>query len=338
MKKIAVIQTAFPGDVILSLPLFNALKDISPESQLTAVVRPESVCLLKNNPFVDQIIQFDKYGSDRGLRGIRRLAKKLKGYDKAIIIQRHFRAAFIAFLARIPERVGYDISTARFLYTDAKKYSRDKHEVQRCLDLIDIDNSAMKYRPRIYIDDETNAQAEKLLAENGIKYDFAVAAPGSVWPTKRYAHYCELVDLIYDKLDMQVVLLGGRDDTKLSHAIAESSAHSPLDLTGQTDLLLSAAIISKATLVIANDSAPAHIAAAVDTPVIAIFGPTLPAFGFYPYSEKSAVAEIGTLYCRPCSRHGSLKCPQKHFRCMKDLSPETVLSVAASLLARRAQD
>jgi heptosyltransferase II len=332
--KIAVIQTAFPGDVILSLPLYEALKDIQTGCFLAAVVRPESVSLLKNNPFIDEIIAFDKYGADRGVRGMARIASKLKGYDKAILVQRHLRSAWLAVLALIPERIGYNISGAHLLYTTRVIYRENVHEVQRCLDLIGVDNQDEKYRPKIYLDEVNYNDAERLLSQNGIVNNFVVIAPGSVWATKRYAHYDRVIDLIYEKFDMPVVLLGGPDDVELAGTIGKACAHPPIDLTGKTDLLLSAAVISRASLAITNDSAPSHIAAAVGTPVVAIFGPTSPAFGFTPYSKESMVVDIGSLYCRPCSRHGSRECPQSHFRCMIELMPEKVIE-AAKLLLRR---
>jgi heptosyltransferase-2 len=333
MSKIAVIQTAFPGDVVLSLPLYRALKDRDSSSYLTGVVRPESICLLRNNPFIDEIIPFDKYGEDRGFNGITAMSSKLKGYDTAIIVQRHLRSAMIAALARIPIRIGYNSTAARLLYTAKVTYRNDVHEVQRCLDLIGVDNNNKRYKPEIYIDELTRAQAEKSLNENGVTGDFVAIAPGSIWYTKRYVHFPQLIDLINEKLNLSVVLLGGKRDIALCSNIAKSCSNSPVDLAGRSNLLLSAAIISKAALVIANDSAPGHIAAAVDTPVVSIFGPTVPAFGFAPYSERSVVVEFDGLYCRPCTRHGSNHCPQGHFRCMKELWPEIIISAAKALIS-----
>jgi heptosyltransferase-2 len=99
-------------------------------------------------------------------------------------------------------------------------------------------------------------------------------------------------------------------------------------------MLLSAAIMSKAKIVIANDSAPGHLAAAVNTPVVSIFGPTVPEFGFAPFSDKAIVVDIGELECRPCSKHGDNVCPRKHFKCMRELKPETVVDAVEKLLAR----
>lgn len=333
MSKIAVIQTAFPGDVILSTAIFEALKAKDQQCESTAVVRPESICLLRNNPYIEKIIVYDKYGVDRGIKGLFRIASELRGYNRAIIVQRHLRSTLISYLAHIPERIGYDISSAKFLLTKKIKYRPDKHEVQRCLDLLDIDDDTELYKPKIYLVEETIARANQILSQNEIKNDFIAVAPGSAWNTKKYPHYSKLIDMIYQQLNMPVVLIGATDDKAISKWICESASSHLIDLTGKTNLLESAAIISRAKLAISNDSAPAHIAAAVGTPVIAIFGPTVPSFGFAPYSEKSAVVDIGTLYCRPCTIHGSHRCPERHFNCMKNLGPEKILEAAKSLLA-----
>ena len=332
MRNIAVIQTAFPGDVILATPIFEALKTNDPQCEITAMVRPESTSLLKNNPHINTIISYDKYGVDKGVRGLLRIASKLRGYDKAIIVQRHLRSTLIAYLAHIPERIGYDISSGKFLLTRIIKYRLDKHEVQRCLDLLEI-NDVDSYKPKIFLDDETTERAKRILAQYGVKSDFIVMAPGSVWNTKRYPRYSELINLISQQFELPVILVGGQGDRLLANSICEAAIIPPIDLTGRTNLLESAAIISKAKLIISNDSAPSHIAAAVGTPVIAIFGPTVPTFGFTPYSEKSAVVDIGKLYCRPCTTHGSRRCPEQHFRCMLELSPEKIIEAAKSLFA-----
>jgi heptosyltransferase-2 len=260
MKKIAVIQTAFPGDVILATPVFEALKEGYPECVLAAVIRPESYPLLRNNPHIDDLIVYDKYGRDKGIRGMLRISRLLNGYDRAVIIQRFLRSALIPLLAGIKERTGYDSGSFSFLYNDKKPYDKNRHEVQRCLDLIDAGRET-RFRPRIFIGNEERQEAEKLLVEIGIKNDFAVVAPGSVWPTKKYPHYPELIDMIIERFNLEIILLGGSGDMEDSRNILENCRHKPLDLTGKTDLLISSAIISEARIVFANDSAPSHIAA-----------------------------------------------------------------------------
>lgn len=332
MKKIVVIQTAFPGDVILATPVFEALKNVGPECFLAAVIRPESYPLLKDNPYIDEIILYDKYGNDRGLKGIIRVCKLIKDFDWAIIVQRYLRSALIAYFAGIKKRTGFQSSSFKFLYTEKIPYEKNIHEVLRCLRLIGVSDTE-KYHPRIFIGDGTRLQTDKLLSDSGIHNGFAVVAPGSAWATKRYPHFAGLIDLVKEEFGLEVILLGGPDEIEVSKSIVKNARYKPFDLTGKTDLLVSSKIISRSRIVFANDSAPAHIAAAVRTPVIAVFGPTVPQFGFSPYSGEARVVDIGKLYCRPCSIHGSKKCPERHFRCMIDLSPEKVIEAARPLIA-----
>lgn len=332
MPRIAVIQTAFPGDVILSTAMFRAIHDKYPGCEIVAVVRPECESLVESNPLVNDVVVFDKYGIDRGLSGIMRMAGKLRGCEKAFIVQRHARSAAIAFLAGIKERVGFDSSLAGMLYNRRIKYREDLHEVKRCLSLLNIDDD--KYRPELHIPDESMSRGNELLEVAGIKGDFAVVAPGSVWPTKRYPYYPGLIHLIGERMKLQVILIGGKDDIETSVEIVEGCRKSPVNLVGLSSLMESTAIISRAKIVFANDSAPAHMAAAVGVPAVAIFGPTVPAFGFAPYSDHSKTVDIGELYCRPCSRHGTKKCPQKHFRCMLDLQPRKIIEAGLSLFGK----
>ncbi|MEE9554216.1 MAG: glycosyltransferase family 9 protein, partial [candidate division Zixibacteria bacterium] len=318
-----------PGDVILSTPIFEALKEKISDCRITAVIRPESVSLVENNPHVNDLVVYDKYGVDHGISGMIRTARKLRGNHQAIIVQRHLRSALIAFLAGIPERIGYENSSAKLLYTRKVRYREEFHEVRRCLSLIDTEDGV--YKPRIFIDEKTEKEALGKISDIGITGEYAVVAPGSVWPTKRYPYYPGLIHLIGERFGLPVIMLGGKDDILEAKSIEEGCRIRPRNLVGKTFLLESASIISKAKIVFANDSAPAHIAAAMDTPVVAIFGSTVKEFGFVPYSEISAVVDIGELYCRPCGIHGTEKCPEKHFRCMMELPPSKIIEVAGLL-------
>jgi len=329
--KFAVIQTAFPGDVILSTPIFEALKDKYPGCGITAVVRPESEILIRFNPNIENIIVYDKYGKDKGLTGIFRIARKLRENDEAVIIQRHLRSVFISFFAGIKRRTGFDIASGKFLYTDKIRYMKNRHEVERVLDLIAVDNNDKRYRPKIFIDEAAKSHADDVIKKNKIDSSFAVLCPGSVWATKRYPFFDRLARLIKEKFDIPILLIGGKDDFDLFEEICNKVDIPIINLAGQTNILQSAAVIKRAKFVISNDSAPAHIAAAVGTPVIAIFGPTTEKFGFAPYSEQSIIVDIGKLYCRPCSSHGSKKCPEGHFKCMNELRPELIIESAKSL-------
>jgi len=331
MSRIAVIQTAFPGDVILCTPVFESLKSAGHEA--VAVVRPDAAPLLKNNPFVQQIIVYDKRG---GPGSLIRAASALKSArcDAALIVQRYLKSGLLPLVADIPQRTGYDIAPAAFLYTDLIPYQTDSHEVERCLALCAGFSKTVGYTPKIFISDDEKQQTFDILKLHGLgRGNLIVLAPGSIWNTKRWVGYSALIDLIGEKSGYRIALLGSPADFEVCEAINKGAASVAVNLAGKTDLLVSAAIMQRAVLVIANDSAPAHLAAAVGTPVVAIFGPTSPKFGFAPYSSKCAIVENRYLYCRPCSTHGPQKCPEKHFRCMREIAAGDVWAAGEKLLS-----
>ena len=330
MSRIAVIQTAFPGDVILCTPVFESLQNAGHE--VVAVVRPDTAPLLKNNPFIEKIFTYDKKA---GVSGFLRAVFELKssGCGVALIIQRYFKSGLLPLFAGVPRRIGFDRSSFKFLYTDVINYREESHEVERCLSLCEGFSETSGFSPKIFISDDDKGQARELLGSRGITLsEFVVIAPGSIWDTKRWRGYAELIDLIGRRSGYRTVMLGSSGDHQLCEAIKNKAASNVINLAGQTDLPVSAAIMEMALLVIANDSAPAHIAAAIGTPVVAIFGPTSTKFGFTPYTSRSAIVENRHLYCRPCSLHGPRKCPEKHFRCMREISADEVWAAGEKLL------
>ncbi|HEX9974914.1 MAG TPA: glycosyltransferase family 9 protein, partial [bacterium] len=160
-------------------------------------------------------------------------------------------------------------------------------------------------------------------------------APGSIWNTKRWIkeYYLELVKLL-EKNDFQIVLIGGKEDFELCNFIKNSSGAS--NVAGALSILESAALIEKLDLLITNDSAPLHIANAVKTDVIAIFGPTVQELGFYPFRENDKVIEVD-LDCRPCGSHGGNKCPLGHHNCMKFITAEMVFNEVNDHLQNRSE-
>jgi len=329
MSRIAVIQTAFPGDVILCTPMFESLKNAG--HQVVAVVRPPADSLVRHNPYIDKLIIYDKR---KGVSAFLKAAAELKAEncDVALIVQRYLKSALLPIYAGIDKRVGYDIAQVRSLYTDEIHYDKNKHEVERCLSLCQGFSPTSCFSPRISIPDNELNRAKKLISQEKVNLDnFIVLAPGSVWATKRWIGYRELALLLQEKYKADIILLGSKADYEICREI-NNNDHI-FNLAAKTDLLQSSAIIKLARLAITNDSAPAHIAAAVGTPVVTIFGPTVPAFGFAPYSDKAIIVENSGLYCRPCGSHGPKICPEKHFRCMKEISPRQVLDECEKFLS-----
>ena len=328
MKRLAVIQTAFPGDVILSTPVFESLKKAG--HYVVAVVRPQAESLIKHNPYIDIIISYDKKG---GLLSFIKAVNQLRAAkcDTALIIQGYYKSGLLPVYAGIDRRIGFDKAPAKFLYTDEVYYDRNHHHVKRCLSLCRGLSPTDGLHPKIFISEKERLEAQELLRSHDVKSDdFIVVAPGSIWATKRWTGYKELVGLIKSRMKYDIVLVGSDGDFQLCEDIRGNDK--AINLAGKTDLLVSAAIVDKARLAITNDSAPAHMAAAVGTPVVTIFGPTVPEFGYTPYSPKSVIVENKNLHCRPCSSHGPKKCPEKHFRCMNNITPEEVWTGCKTLL------
>lgn len=326
-----VVQTAFLGDVVLTTPLLDILA--GREGPLDVVTIPAAAPLLETHPAVRRVIPYDKRkgGADRGPAGLRRLAQRLRAerYTAAYLPHRSLRSAALAFLAGIPRRVGFADGWPRF-YTEVRSRPGAGHEVDRLLALV-ADASSLPLdgrRPSIRLTPDDTAAASELIAAAGVSGDepLATVAPGAVWGTKRWPHYEELVRRLAARVAVAVV--GSREDVPLGEAIvaaADGAGRRPVvQACGRLTLRQSAALIGRAAVLVTNDSAPLHLAQAVGTPTIALFGPTVPAFGFGPRGARDRVLEMA-LDCRPCSPHGPPACPLGHHRCMTQLSVEQVL-------------
>lgn len=159
----------------------------------------------------------------------------------------------------------------------------------------------------------------------GVRDGFTAVAPGSIWGTKRWPYYPELAAA----LPGQVVVIGGPDDAELAEAVVRAAPDRAASAAGALSLRESAALLERAAVLVTNDSAPLHLATAVGTPIVAVFGPTVPGFGFGPLGPRDQVVELHGLPCRPCSAHGPQRCPLGHHRCMRDLDVAAVLRAVA---------
>lgn len=311
--------------MVLTTPLLARLAAKGP---VDVVATPANAPLLANHPAVRRVIVFDKRRDERGLDGLARTAATLRAasYETAYLAQGSMRSATLARVAGIPERVGFETSAGRWLYTRRVPYRDDLHHAERLWRLAapsDVGASAEALRPRLYPGDAERSAVDLVLQGSAAEGSpFIALAPGSVWATKRWPYYADLVRQLPP--EMPVVVVGGAVDGDLARAIASVSPGRVLDATGRLSLLASAEIIRRARVLVTNDSAPMHLASAVGTPTIAIFGPTVPEFGFGPLAPQAATVGNELLSCRPCDRHGPRACPLGHWRCMRDVTPELV--------------
>ena len=323
--------------MVLTTPLLSRL---ATEGPVHVVATPANAGILANHPAVASVIVFDKRRADRGIRGIFRVARALRetGASTAYLAQGSVRSAAIARLAGIRERVSFDNSPGRLFATRQVHFDSSFHHAQRLWQLATPPGGPAYVpilRPSLYPSDADYANVDALLAAHDVKphEPLLALAPGSVWATKRWPLFNELAAGIADDpqlLDHRIVVLGGASDTSLATEIVDVMRQrgraSVVDATGGLSLLASAALLSRARVLVTNDSAPLHLASAMNTPTIAVFGPTIPAFGFGPLSTRQVVVENHELTCRPCHAHGPQQCPLTHWRCMRDLSPTRVLA------------
>jgi len=339
-RNILIVQTAFLGDVILTLPLAQALKRRFPSSRIALVVVPAAAELLMNHPAVDLPVIFDKRERDRGAGGLLRLARELRkhNFDMAFVPHRSLRSAALVRLARVGLRIGFDRSSGRFLFNRVVHYEASWHEVRRNLSLLSalaIEPPEMEF-PELYPGPSDEEAALGVLSTGGIAgVDRPVAlAPGTVWNTKRWPRerFAETARRLASS-GQPVVLIGGRDDRELCEWIVrEAAVRGVISSAGKLSLLGSAALLRRSALLVSNDSAPVHLALAVRTPVIAIYGATVPGFGFAPYGGRDRIVETNGLPCRPCSIHGGDVCPVKTFVCMANISSERILEEIRTVL------
>ncbi|HEX7546276.1 MAG TPA: glycosyltransferase family 9 protein [Gemmatimonadaceae bacterium] len=336
-----VIQTSFLGDVVLTTPL---LAELASRGPVDVVVTPAAAPLLENHPAVRDLIVFDKRGRDDGIAGLWRFARGLRmrgdGTRREIAVaylaQGSMRSAALARIAGIRERVGFDSSAGRVLYTRRSRYRGDRHQAERLWRLAAGDDAPDPLpeviRPRLYPGDRERAVVDALLKNvprDGARL-FALA-PGSIWGTKRWPHYPALASRLAPLY--RLVVIGGPDDAALALEIARAAgSERVIDATGKLSLLASTELLARCAGLVTNDSAPQHLASAAGTPTLTIFGPTAAEFGFGPLAPRHATTGNESLDCRPCHAHGPDACPLGHWKCMRELGVEQVSRALDTLL------
>jgi lipopolysaccharide heptosyltransferase II len=330
-----VIQTSFLGDVILTTPL---IAEIARRGPVDVLVTPGGAAALANNPHIRTVIPYDKrgtYGSALGLWQTVKEIRTRRPYETAYLAQGSFRSGLLAMMTGAKERIGFLSSTGRTLYTKEVPYRPDWHHSQRLWSLAMSRGgdppSREQIRPRLYPSDEERHRVDMLLRESGsADAPFVALAPGSAWGTKRWPYYAELAKRLTE--DFRIAVIGSRADSGVAaQIIAAVPSGSAIDGTG-LPLLASAELIGRAQAIVTNDSAPQHLASAMGTPTLTIFGPTVPEFGFGPIAQRHIVAGHESLTCRPCHRHGPQSCPLGHWRCMRELTPEYISSLLTEVL------
>jgi heptosyltransferase-2 len=337
IRKILVREVNWVGDAVLTLPAIAALNRRFPRAEIAVLAKPWAAGLFAGQSAVDRVVLYQAEGSHRGLRGRWALARELarERFDLAVLFPNSLDAVIVPWLARIPRRVGYRTDGRGLLLTQVvvrSGRSAERHQVFRYLDLarsLGADGEAI---PRLAVGVEAGREADRLLQDLGVETGEACIAvnPGSVygsakrWPAGRFA---AVADALAETHQARVLLIGSTRERDVLEAMAGRMCRPPIRLGGRTDLATLAAVLKRARLLLSNDTGAMHVAAAVGTPVLAVFGPT-DADATGPLGPDSRVVRE-PVPCSPCLLR---ECPIDH-RCMVGVGIAQVLRATEELLA-----
>jgi len=339
VKTFLVIQTAFLGDAVLATALLEKLHAFFPDAEIDLVVRKGNDGLFVGHPFLHKLYVWDKRnGKTRDLFRVIGDLRRTK-YDHIINCQRFFSTGLMTVLARGKEKIGYDKNPLSFLFSRTVKHligdpsaplrvanTKAPHEVDRLNALIEHLTDGARPLPRLYPSTIHHAELDgRMSTWSHGHMPYICIAPASVWFTKQWPE-AKWIDLIKSlPAEKRVQLIGAPGDVPMCERIAKAAGRGEI-LAGKLSLLGTAAMMQKATMNYVNDSAPLHIASAMNAPVTAIFCSTVPSFGFGPLNANGRVVETNEkLDCRPCGLHGYKACPKGHFKCALNIDSSALI-------------
>lgn len=332
--RILIRGTNWIGDAVMTVPAIRKLRRLFPEATLTLHTPETTAGIFRHTTLVDEIIPTGPFLDQ--VRSIRR-----SEIDLAVLFPNSLKSAIVVWLAGAKRTFGYAAQNRSMLLSDAVKlpeWKNDRHEVFYYLNLVDqIQQAYGLHDPgeepdiRLTVTDTDREAARQILESHGVDLSRRIIAlaPGSTnsrakrWTPEGFG---ELNDLLQTQLGAGVVLLGSQGDSEVSSRVIELSKCKPIDLTGKTDIAMAAGVLSNLDLLISNDMGLAHLAPAVGTKTIVIFGPTNPVTT-RPFSALASIMSAG-VECAPCMLRD---CPIDH-RCMTRITPEMVFARAKELL------
>lgn len=330
ISRILVRATNWVGDVVMTIPAIEAIRENFPESTLSVLARPWVIPLLENHSAVNEVLPLKKRGGYLAdLVEIIRVAGLIRGlrFDLAILFQNAFEAALLAYLGGIRFRIGYNTDGRRFLLSHAVIRNDEilkLHQVEYYLSILRAMGwEARTKNPFLFVAKKDMESIQSLLLSKGVKRnDFllglspgAIYGPAKRWPPERFA---AIGDWAIERWRAKVLIMGSQGEKDICMVVCKSMKHISLNLCGETTLGQAMALINRCDLFVTNDSGLMHIAAALNVPVVAIFGSTDPvATG--PRSQKARIVKH-QIDCSPCLKH---ECPID-FHCMLDIEPDEV--------------
>ncbi len=345
-KRILIIQTAFLGDLLLSVPLIKHLKSTFPGVEISVVCRKGFGSLLTSLGLVDRALEIEKKKKETYRQALEAFGHI--EFDLLLCPHESFTTASFSKKVRARKKIAFHKWWNFFFFTERIKKDLSLPDALRQMSLLQEFDPLLKKNLQDFHKQDlawkkqnsflltpvpdwaspvvnVNSRFAEVQSNRGLKTNYVCLFPGSVWKTKQWSEEGFVgTGKGLAQQGLQVVVMGGPGEEELAARVAKQIPES-LNLAGQTNLLESLVILSKAQVVISNDSAGQHLAALVAAPTLSVFGPTVLEFGFRPWNSFSTVVEREGLACRPCGKHGHHKCPLNTHECMKSIQSKEVL-------------
>jgi heptosyltransferase III len=336
-RNILAIKLRYLGDVLLATPTLHALKTAYPAARLSVLVNRGTEAVLRANPDVDEIILIDRGSIVQQTRFVWEIRRRR--FDTVVDLTDGDRAAFLTWISGASVRIGFNAEerwTGR-CYTTVVRPDAGVHRIERDMAaVLPLDAAIPNGVPRLRLTPEEHAAAEELAAQLGFSKDrpWVMIQPGArywfkAWPPERFA---ELADRLNDRFGCQIVVGGSPEEESLTQSVVRQAKSRLLSIAGRSDVRTLAALLKRSALFVGNDTGAMHIAAAVGTPVVGLFGPSNPR----EWGPRGSVTEI--IYkgvdCRVCFHP---TCRRGEENCMKLITIEEVMAACQRLFHARAR-
>ena len=347
-KRILVLRYRFIGDTILTVPFMRNLRRAEPDAYIVWAVAPGSSEVVQGIPYVDELIFWDPVTIHADSRGTHRTfgAKvkfirelRARRFDKVYVLKRSFGSALIGYLSGAGKRIGFATEGRSFLLTTAVPYRHDQHEVQNFLDVLRADGvPVVDDYLEAWLSVDEQQFADRFLQEAGVAPEEMVigihpfaANPPRAW---HLDNFIELAERLQEQYGARILFFGGQGDREALPAIRAAMKQPPLEAVGSTTLRQTMALLSRCRLLVCNDSGIMHLAASLQVPLVALFGPQSPV-KFGPWGESCRVVSQ-QFPCSPCKQKFFTECepsPRGKPLCMEAITIDEVINILDKNLA-----
>jgi lipopolysaccharide heptosyltransferase II len=338
IERILVIRLSSLGDILLTTPVLRVLREYCPAAQLDFLTKAAYRDVLRSNPCVDHLLLWEP---QQGLREMLRRLRQTR-YDIVVDLHRTLRSRLLYRGLLAERKLAYTKRTIRrallvHLGWNTLRAMTPVPELYmaplRCLGMT-APLPPLELHLTAESQEAMQAYLQQELPESRMRPLVAVA-PGAHWSTKRWPveRFAVVAQTLAQTQQAAVVVLGSAEDRQLAQQLCQQLSVPVLNSTGKLSLMHTAALLQQCHLLLSNDSGLMHMAAALRVPVVAIFGPTVQEFGFYPFTAFAQVVSAA-IACRPCSTKGSTRCPRGHHQCMQQVTVAHVLAAASKIWGR----